>query len=59
MISLLIEHAFTDELPDGRLSPPCDDGRWYVICASPGTKTVWRKISLVDATGGARDLDER
>lgn len=48
-----IEHAVTDDLPDGSPTVPgfVDDGiLWALVVALPGGRTRWRSISLQQNT---------
>jgi hypothetical protein len=43
-----IEHAITDDLPDGRPTLPFgdDDSPWTRLAALPNGRTHWRRIHL-------------
>jgi hypothetical protein len=44
---LVIEHATTADLPDGRQMPPLGDG-WHAVGRITGTR--WRRIALPNPT---------
>jgi hypothetical protein len=46
-VQLLIEHAITDDCPDGQPWPPLLGSSWWLVRSIPEQRqTLWRKISL-------------
>jgi hypothetical protein len=46
---MIIEHATTDDLPNGHPAPPVDDYQWTVVRRRDGF-TIWRRIFLTTET---------
>jgi hypothetical protein len=45
--ALVVEHAITENLPDGSLWPPPEGDGWFLVCRRPTEQTsVWRRLHL-------------
>jgi len=45
--ALIVEHAITEDLPDGSLWPPPEGDGWFLVCRRPTERTsVWRRLHL-------------
>jgi hypothetical protein len=46
---MAVDHAVTDDLPNGHPCPPVDEYQWAVVRRSDGF-TIWRRIFLTTET---------